>query len=213
MPCLPRIFIGFICNTFSYALLSLFTAFYSGWIFKKWMNKFRNFNRQAFRMKTTSPKIIFMSPFFWQQQFILYFTVHHTACVFILRVLWAFIKDGSQRQELAAVNVDENVLCTWVLFCYLLRYCNKTRGRTGRGWGRRAMDFNVWKRWKVLEVKTGLKRWSGLVQCSFSPPSHNPAIDPAFLNEFFWAMWDFCLAIFHLLFFLDERCGAFPPSP
>lgn len=87
---------------------------------------------QTFRMKTTSLcqnyiyGYIFLTTTIY---FVLYNSPHHdhVTCIFILRVYWVFIKDVSRQWELAEVNVDKNVLRTWMLFPPVLRHCNKRR--------------------------------------------------------------------------------------
>lgn len=162
-------------------------------------------------------------------KFVLYrWPYKHVRCVFALKVWWVFIKNVSRQWELAGVNVDKNVLCTWMLSIL----CSDTVTRDvvwttevvshTDGWaeaeGGRGVDFKVWWWWKVPEVKTGSKwwskvsQWTGLAHCSFSLPSNNPSIDSVFPNEFLRAMWDFFLAILHLLSLLDESVVLFPHS-
>ncbi len=97
---------------------------------------FRSLKRQAFRMKTTSPKITFMGIFCFDRNNLfctLQFTTQLcTLCFHFEVVVFFFIKNVSRQQELAGEKVDKNVLCTWMLFYPVLRYCNKRRGLNHR---------------------------------------------------------------------------------
>jgi len=180
-------------------------------------------------VKKPFPKIAFAEIYFFPDRN--NFVVYGSPCTVFSswRCTGFFIKDVSRRRELAGGNVDKNVLCTWMLFSPVLRYCNKRRGLyhragsssgwVGTGWGSWGGEWTVcvWRWEKVPEVKTDLKWWSkvglwtGLVQRSLLLPTNNPPIDSVLPNEFFLAMGDFCLAIFHSLFLLEEN--AVQPLP
>lgn len=123
---------------------------------------FRNFERQAFKMRTTNPQCYIYRTFFPMAT--IYFVLYSSPPspgFYIGGVVGLLLKTSQGKGNWQGRMWIKTSSAHGCFFCYLLRYCNKTRGWMGRGWGRREMDSKVWRWWKVPEVKIGLKRWSG----------------------------------------------------
>lgn len=155
-------------------------------------------------------KIIY---FFWRQQFILYFTVHHTTCVFLLDLSWAFIKTCLKVAGVGRAKRGSRFLQQTDAFFSTI--CSDIVTRHVDGWMDRGRGWSL-----KCEGGERCPSQNWLITVIQSKPTGWPC--PALIRAPVWqSSYRFCflmsslgpcgISVFHLLSFLDESVVLFSP--